>query len=228
MQLFYQKDFASPYELDSDDSKHCVKVLRKQVGDFIHVVDGRGGLFYCEIIEANPKSCKLKILETKSDWNKSKRNIHIAIAPTKNIDRITYFVEKAVEIGVSELSFVLCKNSERKIIKTDRIERIAISAMKQSLKAYLPKINELKTLVELINTVTSDQKLYAHLSEDSQSLMDIELESDVLLLVGPEGDFDPKELEMMNSTNFKQVTLGDSRLRTETAGLVAVTLLNLK
>ncbi|SOE19907.1 16S rRNA (uracil1498-N3)-methyltransferase [Spirosomataceae bacterium TFI 002] len=227
MQLFYQPNFVEPFTLDADDSRHCVKVLRKQNGDKIHVVDGKGGLFHCEIIDANTKSCSLEVLEKTLEWNKSKRYIHIAIAPTKNIDRITYFVEKAVEIGINEISFILCKNSERKVVKTDRIERIAVSAMKQSLKAYIPKINELESLKSFIAGVESEQCLVAHLSEDSNSLMATSLNENVLLLIGPEGDFDPAELVMLNEAGYKQVTMGESRLRTETAGLVGVTLLNL-
>lgn len=228
MQLFFQKDFGFPFELDAVDSKHCIKVLRKQEGDKIHVVDGKGGLFLCEITQPSAKACQLKVIDTNLEWNLPLRNIHIAIAPTKNIDRIEYLVEKAVEIGVSEISFILCQNSERKVIKIDRIERIAISAMKQSLKAYLPKINELKSLNEFALTVQNSQKLYAHLSEKARSLMEIELGNDVLILIGPEGDFDPSELSMMEKANFTQVSLGASRLRTETAGLVGLTLLNLK
>jgi 16S rRNA (uracil1498-N3)-methyltransferase len=227
MQLFYQANFLDYHFLDVEDSRHCIKVLRKKEGDTIHVVDGIGGLYHCEIVVASSKKCELKVLEYFREWNKPSRNIHIAIAPTKNIDRITYFVEKAVEIGVSEISFILCQNSERKVIKIDRIERVAISAMKQSLKAYLPKINELVSLKEFTSGLKEGQNLVAHLADNSISLATLEISENNLILIGPEGDFDHAELEMLKKSNFQQVSMGDSRLRTETAGLVAVTMLNL-
>lgn len=227
MQLFYEPKIEQTKHLNADDSKHCIKVLRKQVGDVIHIVDGAGGLFKAQISDASHKKCSISIVEKQLNWNKATRHIHLAIAPTKNLDRITYFVEKAVEIGISEISFILCKHSERKIIKTERIERIAVSAMKQSLKAYMPKINELQPLSEFVKSNRKGQLLVAHLKEDSRELIKMEIEDNVTLLIGPEGDFDANELLLLESENFTNVTLGTSRLRTETAGLVGVTLLNL-
>ncbi|KPM49626.1 16S rRNA (uracil(1498)-N(3))-methyltransferase [Jiulongibacter sediminis] len=227
MQLFYRENFAEVKQLDDTDSKHCIKVLRKNVGDEIWVTDGKGGMYHCRIEDANPKRTGLYILSEEQGFQKAKRRIHLAIAPTKNLDRITYLVEKATEIGISEISFILTSNSERKVVKTDRIERVAISAMKQSLKAYLPKVNEMISINQFLEENTASQRFVCHLSDLSKPLTEHKIESDVCLLVGPEGDFDPSELEMAAKAGFEQVSLGDSRLRTETAGLVGVTLLNL-
>lgn len=227
MQLFFRENFAATKELDETDSKHCIKVLRKNVGDEIWVTDGTGGMYHCRIEDANPKRTALQILSEEQNYGKAKRRIHLVIAPTKNLDRMTYLVEKATEIGISEISFILTSNSERKVVKTDRIIRVAVSAMKQSLKAYLPEINEMIPIKQFLQKNTADQKFVCHLSEFSKPLTNHSISNDVCLLVGPEGDFDPSELEMAAKEGFEQVSLGESRLRTETAGLVGVTLLNL-
>ncbi|MGR3809641.1 16S rRNA (uracil(1498)-N(3))-methyltransferase [Jiulongibacter sp. NS-SX5] len=227
MQLFYQKDFREKGHLDEVDSKHCAKVLRKSNGDVIWVTDGAGGLFECEIIDHHPKKVKLKVLSEQHQTARAERRVHLVIAPTKNIDRMTYLVEKATEIGIDEISFIQTTNSERKVIKTDRIERVAISAMKQSLKSFLPTINDLQSLGDFIDSVNEAQKYICHLDESSVPLAKENLENDVCFLVGPEGDFTEEELKLAFDAGFKQVSLGESRLRTETAGLVAVTLMNL-
>ncbi len=227
MQLFYKADFGETQMLDETDSKHCIKVLRKAIGDEVWVTNGLGDMYQCTITDANPKKALLKTTQHLVEFQKSSRRIHLAIAPTKNIDRITYLVEKATEIGLSEISFILTTNSERRIIKTDRVERVAISAMKQSLKAYLPKVNELVTYEEFIANNTSNQKFIAHLSEKSSPLESYSPENDVCIVVGPEGDFTDEELSLAEQAGYKQVSMGTSRLRTETAGLVGVTLLNL-
>ncbi|WP_341225197.1 16S rRNA (uracil(1498)-N(3))-methyltransferase [uncultured Arcticibacterium sp.] len=228
MQLFYKANFEDDTVLDEIDSKHCIRVLRKKVGDEIMVTDGIGNMFTCQVTEANQKKTKLHILATQRDFERPKRRIKVVIAPTKNIDRMEYFVEKAVEIGISEISFILTKNSERKHLKLDRLNRIAVSAMKQSLKAYLPHLTDLVTLKEYLGKVeTKEQKFVAHLNENSTDLTTKTIGESVCIMVGPEGDFAPPEIEMAEAAGFKMVSMGHSRLRTETAGLVAVTLLNM-
>lgn len=227
MQLFYKPNFEADTVLDETDSKHCIKVLRHKTGDEVWVTDGAGSLFKCSVSDSNPKKTGLVIREKRTESRTPLRYVHLAVAPTKNLDRISYLVEKAVEIGVQEISFVKTVNSERKEIKTDRIERIAISAMKQSLKSWLPAINEMTSIAEFLDTCTTPQKFVAHLSENSEELVTKNLGESVTILIGPEGDFVSDELIMAKKNGFEQVSMGNSRLRTETAGLVAVTLLNL-
>jgi 16S rRNA (uracil1498-N3)-methyltransferase len=228
MQLFYKENFEVEPILDEVDSKHCIRVLRKKVGDEINVTDGIGNLYKCIIADDNQKKTKLRILESLRDFEKPHRYIHVAVAPTKNIDRMEYFVEKAVEIGVSEITFIQTKNSERKVIKLDRLKRIAISGMKQSLKAYLPKLNKLTPIISFLEEADAIQmNLIAHLNENSVSISKKRLSDNVCIIIGPEGDFDEFEIEMAEKKGFQMVSMGDSRLRTETAGVVAVTLLNI-
>jgi 16S rRNA (uracil1498-N3)-methyltransferase len=228
MQLFYKENFEVDAILDEIDSKHCVRVLRKKVGDEINVTDGIGNLFKCQIEDANPKKTKLVIIEIHREFEKSNRYVHVVIAPTKNTDRIEYFVEKAIEIGVSEISFIQAQNSERKVLKMERINRIAISAMKQSLKAYLPKLNDLVPLKSFFQSTDAAKfNLIAHLNENSEPISNKEFSNDVCILIGPEGDFDETELSLAQEKGFQMVSMGNSRLRTETAGVVAVTLLNI-
>ena len=226
MQLFYQPNIEKDPFLNEEDSRHCVKVLRHKNGDLVHIVDGIGGLYSCQIMKADIKKCQLKVIETQKAWQKRKQYLHIAIAPTKNADRLEWFIEKATEIGIDEISLILTKNTERRFQKTDRLEKIAISAMKQSLKAYLPKINELTDFTKFIATPLPKQKLIAHFDEKAPALSKMNLEENVCILIGPEGDFTPQEIELVLQNDFNIVTLGNARLRTETAALVAVTLVN--
>ena len=231
MHLFYTPDISSTeYTLSEEESKHAVRVLRLEAGEMVQLVDGKGGLYEAKVTEPNPKRCKLEVIKTVSESGKKPYHIHIAVAPTKNLDRMEWLVEKAVEIGIDEISFLKCARSERKELKLDRLEKIAISAMKQSLKAYLPKLNELipyKTF--LGNMDTSSQTYIAHLEEGNRSdLKQIDTsEKSYCVLIGPEGDFTPEEIEMALAKGVKPVTLGESRLRTETAALVACHTLNL-
>ncbi len=227
MQLFFKDNFENDPVLDETDSKHCIKVLRHGPGDSIKVTDGKGNLFSCIISEANPRKTRLTIVDKQFFPCASRRYVHLAVAPVKNIDRMTYLVEKAVEIGVREISFLTCENSERREIKTDRMERVAVAAMKQSLGTWLPVFHEMEKLDVFLRSCAASQKFIAHLSEDSRELVNENLAENVCILIGPEGDFSPKELLLAAQSGFQQVTLGASRLRTETAGLVAVTLLNL-
>jgi len=207
--------------LTSEESWHCAKVLRKKTGDKIQLIDGIGN-FYEGVLEiVSDKKCTANL--TSGPILQEKRNyyLHLAIAPTKQIDRIEWMIEKAVEIGIDEISFISCKNSERTVIKIDRIIKIVESAVKQSLQAYLPKINDLTSFKEIINSKEADQKLIAHCyNEEKNDLKQMEFKNkSTLVLIGPEGDFSMDEVDIALKNNFKAVSFGSNRLRTETAGL---------
>jgi 16S rRNA (uracil1498-N3)-methyltransferase len=227
MLLFFQPNISQNCFLDIDDSRHCIKVLRKTIKDIIHVVDGEGGLYECEIIKAHEKKCEFRILSAQKNFQKRDSYLHIAIAPTKNADRLEWFIEKSVEIGIDEISLIQTKHSERKQQKLERLEKIAISAMKQSLKAYLPKINELIPFEKFLKSVRQEQKFLAHLTDASKPLISLlKPQSSYCIMIGPEGDFSDEEILLAKKEKFEWVTLGNSRLRTETAGIVACTLSN--
>lgn len=227
--LFYQPAIESGvHYLDPEESRHAAKVLRKKTGDTIHVTDGKGNLYTCSITEPRPDKCAFTIQSIEQEPERSFR-IHIAIAPTKNPDRIEWFVEKAIEVGIDEISFIECDNSERTSIKLERIEKLAVSAMKQSLKFRVAKINSIKQLDDFIKTVAAAEKYIAYVDQRNpdQLARVANPSGDYLVLIGPEGDFSPAELGLAIETGFKKVALGPSRLRTETAGLVACHTLNL-
>lgn len=227
--LFYQPAIESGvHYLDPEESRHATKVLRKKAGDTIHVTDGQGNLYTCTITDPRPDKCAFIIQSVEQEKKKSFR-IHIAIAPTKNPDRIEWFVEKAVEVGIDEISFIECDNSERTSVKLERIEKLAMSAMKQSLKFHFAKINSIKQLGDFIKTVAAAEKYIAYVDQSNpdQLARVANPSGDYLVLIGPEGDFSPAELGLAIETGFKKVALGPSRLRTETAGLVACHTLNL-
>ncbi len=231
MHLFYTPDINShTYTLNEEESKHCVRVLRLNEGDKIQLIDGNGGFYDGEIIDNNPKRCSVKIIDTKKEVGKRNWHLHIAIAPTKNMDRLEWFVEKATEMGIDEISLIDCKNSERSIVKTERIQKVAISAIKQSLKAYLPKINDVVDLKKFIAT-TKDfkgEKFIAHCQSAGLSHIKSQYipKQNALILIGPEGDFTIEEVKLALDNGFKEVGLGESRLRTETAALYACAALN--
>jgi len=228
MHIFYTPDINSDtYILSEEESKHCIKVLRLDAGSLLYLVDGKGGFYEALLEDPHPKRTKLKILSKLENFGKRNHYVHIAIAPTKNADRIEYFVEKCVEIGVDEITLIQTKHSERKNQKTERLEKIAISAMKQSLKAYLPKVNELMDFDKFIKTANFEAKFVAHLSEDAKPLKDVvTIKNEILLMIGPEGDFAQDEILLAQKYDFQLVTLGNSRLRTETAGVVACAIVN--
>lgn len=209
--------------LNEDESLHCVKVLRHKVGDIIQVIDGNGTRAIGKIEAAHAKQCAVSLTEKEIVKQTRNYNIHIAIAPTKNIERIEWFVEKAVEIGVDEISFIKCKNSERTVIKDDRLKKVAEAAVKQSQQAFIPKLNSLVDFKEFIKKDISDVKLIAHCEKESKQHIKqyISTNKSFTVLIGPEGDFTKDEIALALSSSYLPVALGDSRLRTETAGLFA-------
>jgi 16S rRNA (uracil1498-N3)-methyltransferase len=226
MQLFYTPDIdisASTWILNEEESKHCVRVLRLGAGDIIQLIDGQGNFYSSSIIDAHPRKTVLKILSVEADPNKRNHYLHIAIAPTKNIERLEWFVEKATEVGIDEISLIICQRSERKDVKTDRLKKIITSAIKQSIKAWHPVLNEPVTFNKLVSIPFTGQKFIAHCEPGDKFSLKDELKAfgRYLLVVGPEGDFTPKEIEEAIKNNFKAITLGKSRLRTETAALEA-------
>ncbi|MDR3704836.1 MAG: 16S rRNA (uracil(1498)-N(3))-methyltransferase [Paludibacteraceae bacterium] len=217
------------YVLPEEESQHAVKVLRMQAGEIIHLVNGQGGLFEAEIVNPHPKRCEVKIVNSEYEYGKRTFHLHIAIAPTKMNERIEWFLEKATEIGIDEVTPVICRYSERKELKLPRMEKITVAAMKQSVKAYLPKLNEPCSFEQLLKNATGSQKFIAHCYEDEKILLKEAYATglDVLILIGPEGDFSKEEIEQALKAGYKPVSLGNSRLRTETAGIVACHTINL-
>ncbi|MFD2600098.1 16S rRNA (uracil(1498)-N(3))-methyltransferase [Sphingobacterium corticis] len=231
MLLFYTPDIRpnhKEYLLSEEESKHAIRVLRLNVNDKIHLVNGIGDLFEAEIIDAHPKRTALRILSIQSEFEKRSYYLHIAVAPTKNIDRLEWFIEKATEIGVDEITPIICEHSERKEVKIDRLNKVAVAAIKQSLKAYLPQINPAisysQFLTQQQNNSENHYKAIAHCVDMEKTYLPAIFppNSSALMLIGPEGDFSPKEIESAQSAGFAMASLGDSRLRTETAALMAV------
>ena len=230
MHIFYTPELSgNTYTLDETESKHCVRVLRLEKGDEITLVDGRGGFFMAEITEPNPKRCAVTVIKSELNFGLRNFQVQVAIAPTKNIERIEWFLEKATEIGINRITPLLCRHSERKEIKRDRLEKVMVSAMKQSLKAYLPQLDELTKFSDFIREPFEGQKFIAHCEEQHRELLKNAMITgrNYLILIGPEGDFSSEEIEMAITAGFLPVSLGDSRLRTETAGVVACHTFNL-
>jgi len=230
MHIFYTPDISgNNYTLDETESKHCIRVLRLEKGNEITLVDGRGGFFTAEISDPNPKRCIVKVNRSEFKFGLRNFQVHVAIAPTKNIERIEWFLEKATEIGIDRVTPLLCRYSERKEIKTDRLEKVMVSAMKQSLKAYLPQLDPLTKFSDFVRQPFDGQKFIAHCEEQHRDLLKNKIVSgeNYLILIGPEGDFSSEEIELAIQSGFHPVSLGESRLRTETAGLVACHTFNL-
>lgn len=230
MHIFYTPDIsATTYTLDEAESKHCARVLRLEKDDEIILVDGHGGFFTARISEPNPRRCVVNVVKSELNFGLRDFQVHVAIAPTKNIDRTEWFLEKATEIGINRVTPLLCRFSERKEIKHDRLEKVMVSAMKQSLKAYLPQLDELTKFSDFICRPFEGQKFIAHCDEQHRELLKnvVEPGGSYLILIGPEGDFSPEEIALAMEAGFAPVSLGDSRLRTETAGVVACHTLNL-
>ena len=229
MQLFFTENPESEIVLSNQESKHATKVLRKKEGDILNFADGKGGFYRAEITVADTKNCKLQIISSEQKPKQHNYHLHIAIALTKNMDRYEWFLEKATEIGIDEITPIICDYSERKVLKTERCNRILLSAMKQSLKFHLPKLNEAMPLKEFLKQDFEGNKYIAHCEDGEKTeLRKEEKANKTTVLIGPEGDFSPAEIEIALQNQFKTASLGTSRLRTETAGLVAVHTINLK
>jgi len=229
MHLFFVKNIVSDFfNLDIEQSKHC-KVLRLKAGDIVYLTEGKGSMFKASIVDDNYMAVGVKILETFHEYNKRPFHLHIAIAPTKSPDRFEWFVEKATEIGVDEITPLLCERSEKTHVKVERLQKIAESAMKQSVSAYLPKINEAISFDKLISSNESLQKFIAYCNDQDRLFLQSQCipEKSVLILIGPEGDFTENEIGLSQKNNFIPISLGNSRLRTETAGVVACTIINM-
>lgn len=232
MQLFYVKNVDSEIiVLDEEESRHAIKVLRKTTGDNLHVIDGKGGMYKATIIDPNHKHCTLSLIETMKEYEKLPYHLHIAIAPTKNIDRIEWFIEKATEIGIDSFTMLRSEHSERKTVNEERLEKVIVSAMKQSIKAYKPELNPMISFTEFVGQDFGEAECFiAHCSTNferrhlKESLSE---KKDIVLLIGPEGDFSDTEIELAIKKGFKSISLGSSRLRTETAALYATTTVSL-
>lgn len=227
MQLFYNPALLSSYKevtFDKEESRHIVKVLRMEEGDRFRITNGNGSFFAAQITIANPKACMVKILSEEKQLPLP-YYLHMAVAPTKLNDRFEWFLEKATEIGISEITPIICDHSERKVIKTDRYQKIIQSAMKQSLKSYLPHLNESVSFGEFLNNQKENKnlKFIAHCENtDKKSLKSLLTPNQrTVILIGPEGDFSGDEIQMAKNAGYIPVTLGESRLRTETAAVVA-------
>ncbi len=223
MHVFYTPDIQNNKELPEEEAQHCIRVLRLNIGDEITLTDGKGYFYKAEISVATNKRCLVTIKETTLQEPIWPCHLHIAMAPTKNMDRNEWFAEKATEIGLDELTFLNCRFSERKVIKEERIEKILVSAIKQSLKARLPKLNKMTDFDQFISQDFSGQKFIAHCYEGEKPLLKNKLKKgiDALVLIGPEGDFSEEEVKKAIDHGFIPISLGKSRLRTETAALVA-------
>jgi 16S rRNA (uracil1498-N3)-methyltransferase len=225
MQIFYAPGIAgNSYILDEKESKHCIRVLRMGKGTAVRLIDGKGNLFEGIISDPDPKQCKVEVTAVTSDFEKRPWRLHIAISPLKNPERFEWFVEKSVEIGIDEITPLICKNTEKQTIKTERISNIVISAMKQSLKADLPVVNPVTSFMDFIAYDLKGKKLIAHCSDSPGKTSVGQIVSrgeDVIFLIGPEGDFCTDEIKSASEHGFFEVHLGNSRLRTETAGIAA-------
>ncbi|MBL0012465.1 MAG: 16S rRNA (uracil(1498)-N(3))-methyltransferase [Flavobacterium sp.] len=225
MQLFYNSSISEQtvdFTFDKEESKHIVKVLRKKDGDILFVTNGLGFLFTTKIVLAIESKCTVAIVSFEKS-NRLSFHLHLAVAPTKMNDRFEWFLEKATEIGVSEITPIICEHSERKFIKNERFEKIIVAAMKQSNQYYLPKLNEPIIFKDFLKQEFSGQLFIAHCEDTDKTLLKEVLrpKSDVTILIGPEGDFSVKEIQMALDTKFIPVSLGHTRLRTETAAIVA-------
>ena len=227
MQLFYNASIdnnTKAFTFDKSESKHIIKVLRKSEGDQLSITNGKGDFFKIIILTANPNKCIGEVINIKS-VDQLPYNLHLAVAPTKLNDRYEWFLEKATEIGITEITPIICDHSERKIINLDRFEKKIQSAMKQSLKSYLPKLNKATTFKNFLISQENNtqQKLIAHCEETSKKTLKSVLKKrgDTTILIGPEGDFSSDEIKKSLRIGFAPISLGNSRLRTETAAVVA-------
>lgn len=228
MQLFYNSDIKATdtiFTFDNNESKHIIKVLRKKNDDELWITNGHGYLFQAKIIGDSIKKCEVELISSKKTHPKA-HWLHMVVAPTKMNDRFEWFLEKATEIGVDEITPIICERSERKIIKLDRMQRVIESAMKQSLQTYLPKLNEPLSLSEFLEKPVTGLQFIAHCedSERHELKRRVGADQDITILIGPEGDFTPNEIKSAMTSGYLPVAMGKTRLRTETAAIVACTI----
>ena len=228
VRYFYVPDAKNNNELPQEEATHALRVLRLKSGDEMFIMDGTGNFYHAEVSLATNKKCLYEIKETLPQHKTWKGHIHLAIAPTKNMDRIEWMTEKVTEIGFDELSFLNCAFSERKVLRTERIEKIVVSAVKQSRKPWKPIVNEMTPFKDFISMPREGRKFIAHCYQEIEKhdLFDIinKEKENVTILVGPEGDFSIEEVRLAIENGYESISLGQSRLRTETAGLMAVTM----
>lgn len=230
MHIFYTPDIeGKDYLLNEQESRHATKVLRLTAGDMVLLVDGKGGRYNAEIVSSVGKKTMVKVVDEVHFEKRASHYLHLAIAPTKNMDRLEFFLEKATEIGVDEITPILCRYSERKKIKDERLERVVVAAMKQSVKAFMPKINPLTKVEDLIKAKHHGSPCIAHCyDKPKSSLKSLATKAEsTLVMIGPEGDFSMEEVALAEAYGFLSVELGKERLRTETAGIVACHTVNL-
>ncbi len=227
MQLFYQPEITQSKYLDAEESGHCIRVLRKKTGDIIHITDGAGGLFKGKISNLNKRKVEFEVLESEQRTPQS-FHLDLAIAPTKSMDRMEWFVEKCVELGIDHIYFFKCHHSERHQVNLERLNKKAISAMKQSIKTFLPTLHPMKSFNDIIS-IPIEQKFIAHVGQLNQNLLlsSVKPKANVRVFIGPEGDFSPSEIELAINNGYQKISLGNNRLRTETAGIAACHILNL-
>lgn len=231
MQLFYAPDITIPsYTLSEEESKHCVRVLRLGAGDRLRLTDGRGNLYIAEVTDPDPRRCTVAVCRTLAAYEKRDYELAIAVAPTKNSDRFEWFLEKATEVGIDRIIPLECDHSERRTINMTRSEKVVVSAVKQSLKAYVPQLDPMTRFREVVAMPFEGTKLIAHCDKARGVRRfvgeEIEKNGRTLILIGPEGDFSPEEITFAVENGFKEISLGASRLRTETAALAAVVMVS--
>ena len=230
MHTFYTPDINGKiHRLDKQESQHCINVLRLQEDDKITLIDGKGGYYKAKIKTGDSHKCTIEIISSKYKFGKKNFRLHIAIAPTKNISRLEWFLEKATEIGIDEITPLLCERSERKTIRNERLDKVIVSAMKQSGRAYKPKLNRTTKFSEFVSVKHSFNKFIAWCDKKSNpELKELVTKGEnILILIGPEGDFSSEEVNQATKNGFLSIQMGTSRLRTETAGIVACFTVNL-
>lgn len=225
--VYFPYPFEEQIQLNEDESKHMSRVLRLGIGDQVLLLNGQGGKALAVIIDPHPKKALLKTISKNRIEKRSLTNLHIAMAPTKNIDRFEWFLEKSTEIGIDEVTPLLCEHSERKVIKEDRLNKVLVSAIKQSGQSFLPKLNSLTPFIEFVSNHPNGLIAYCPIDANPVSLVDaVKNRKDITILIGPEGDFSPAEVRFALENGYTQITLGDSVLRTETAGVYACAVIN--
>ena len=232
MQLFYAPQITLPeYTLAEEESKHAIKVLRLSVGDTLHITDGRGTLHLCQVVSDSAKHCTVRVLESQHEFEKRNYNLTMAVAPTKNIDRYEWFLEKATEIGVDNFVALESEHSERRIIKPERELKVITAAVKQSLKAYHPTLEDMTDFKKFVTRDFDGRKFIAHCGEaikgKSYLASTLAAGENAVILIGPEGDFSPAEVALAVANGFEEITLGTQRFRTETAAVVAVDMVSI-